>query len=148
MKLTTRSRYATRLLLDIALFGGSGPVPVKDIAKRQRISKKYLEKLIGELKRAGYLTSKRGPKGGHMLARPVSDISLGEVIRALEGVEAGSSPCDGGEDDCVRLTECLTHHMWTRATQLLIQSLGAISLLDLMHGVGPSCPLQAPSPES
>lgn len=140
MKLTTRSRYATRMLLDIAMFGGSVPVPVKDIARRQRISKKYLEKIIRELKRAGLIKSKRGPRGGHMLSRVASDIRLGDVIRALEGMAGKALDCSRVGPDCAHVTECLTQSMWSKATRIMFESLNNVTLADLLRDVELSCP--------
>ena len=84
MKLSTRSRYGTRMLLDMAQHYNQGPVQVGDIAKRQGISVKYLEQIIIPLKRAGYVKSARGPKGGHALARRPEEITVGEIVALLE----------------------------------------------------------------
>ena len=83
MRLTTRSRYGTRLLLDIALNQDRGWVNTTDIARRQKISQKYIEKLITGLRRGGLIESKRGPFGGHKLAKPPLNITVGDVVRAL-----------------------------------------------------------------
>ena len=84
MKLSTRSRYGTRMLVDMAQHYNEGPIQVGDIAKRQAISVKYLEQIIIPLKRAGYLKSIRGPKGGHVLARRPEEITVGEIVAVLE----------------------------------------------------------------
>ena len=80
MKLTTRSRYGTRMMLDMARYGKDGPVRIKDIATRQGVSVKYLEKLVRELKQAGFVKSRRGPRGGHELAKPALDEATAEKI--------------------------------------------------------------------
>ena len=85
MKLSTRSRYGTRMMLDLAQRYDDGPVQIGDIAKRQDISVKYLEQLIIPLKKAKYVTSVRGPKGGHMLAKSPEKITVGEIVELLEG---------------------------------------------------------------
>jgi len=84
MRLTTKSRYETRLILDIAVYGKDKPVPLSEVSNRQNISLKYLEQLTGKLKKAGMITSHRGPFGGHMLAKSPEDISVGDIVRVLE----------------------------------------------------------------
>ncbi|HLD47293.1 MAG TPA: Rrf2 family transcriptional regulator, partial [Desulfobaccales bacterium] len=84
MKLSTKSRYGTRLLLDMAQHYNQGPVQLGDIAKRQNISVKYLEQIIIPLKKANYVQSVRGPKGGHALTRPPKEITVGEIVALLE----------------------------------------------------------------
>lgn len=132
MKLTTRSRYGTRMVLDIALNQGAGPVRVNDIAKRQDLSVKYLERLIGELKRAGFIKSRRGPKGGHMLTRPVERITIGEIVRVLEG-GAEVIGCGAERTPCARAGICLTRKAWMRAGQALYAELDSISVADLVR---------------
>ncbi|MBW1813333.1 MAG: Rrf2 family transcriptional regulator, partial [Deltaproteobacteria bacterium] len=84
MRLTTKSRYGTRLLLDLAIYSKKKPVRLSDVSKRQGISLKYLEKLIRNLKQAGYVKSIRGPYGGYMLAKPTKEISVGDIVRIME----------------------------------------------------------------
>ena len=84
MKLSTRSRYGTRMLLDMAKHYNQGPVQLGDIAKRQNISMKYLEQIIIPLKRAHYVESVQGPKGGHLLAKPPEQITVAEIVTLLE----------------------------------------------------------------
>jgi len=111
MRLTTRSRYGTRILLDIALYQDKGWVSTSDIAARQKISQKYLEKLVTGLRQNGLIQSKRGPFGGHKLAKPADAITVGDVVRALEEHLLISS-CSDGERLCGKCTlagECVTH---------------------------------------
>lgn len=133
MKLTTRSRYGTRMILDMAINGQDGPVRIKDIAARQGVSVKYLEKLVRELKDAGFVRSRRGPRGGHELDKPLEAISVGDIVRALEGdlslVECGSN---GG--NCPRLAECLTRGVWMEAARAMHEKLDSITLADLVAG--------------
>ena len=144
MRITTKSRYGTRMILDIALHGDAGPVPISDIAKRQGISEKYLEKLINELKKSGFIKSRRGVGGGHALARPASEITVGDIVRALEGdlslVECGSN---GG--NCPRLAECLTRGVWMQAARAMHEKLDSITLADLVSG-RPGCAEPGPAP--
>lgn len=132
MKLTTRSRYGTRMVLDIAQHAGDGPVRIGDIAKRQKVSVKYLEKLIRELRDAGLINSRRGPKGGHMLGKPAEDISVGEVVRVLEG-HRHLVFCVRGKDQCERSAECLTRQLWRIASEAMFEKLDSISFADLVH---------------
>uniref|UniRef100_I2Q5G1 Rrf2 family protein, putative transcriptional regulator n=1 Tax=Desulfovibrio sp. U5L TaxID=596152 RepID=I2Q5G1_9BACT len=131
MQLTTRSRYGLRMLIDIALHGGDRPVRIQDIAKRRNISVKYLEQLIRALKKAGFIHSKRGPKGGHVLAMAPEDIRVGDVVRALE-VRPELTECVGNPDVCLIASDCLTRQIWARATASLFKELDAIHVSDLL----------------
>ncbi len=132
MKLTTRSRYGTRLLLDIALHSGGGsPVPSKDTADREGLSLKYLEKLIKLLKQGGYVTGKRGPNGGNVLVRRPEDISIGEVARILDGEEQVLG-CEGDVSTCPRAAVCLKRSIWDDASMAMYKMLDSYSLADLM----------------
>lgn len=132
MRLTTRSRYGTRMALDIAQHCGDGLVRIQDIADRQGVSVKYLEKLIRKLKDAGYVKSKRGPRGGHTLARPASEIPMGEVVRVLEGDDT-LVECRSGKSDCSRLDVCLTRRLWCEAAEAMYERLNSITLADMME---------------
>jgi len=131
MRLTTRSRYGTRMALDIAQHCGDGPVRIQDIARRQGVSVKYLEKLIRKLKDAGFVKSKRGPRGGHILARPASEIPMGEVVRVLEG-DGSLVECRSGRAGCDRTDVCLTRRLWVEAAEAMYSRLNSYSLADLL----------------
>lgn len=131
MQLTTRSRYGLRMLIDIALHGEDGPVRIQDIATRRAISVKYLEQLIRALKKAGFIHSKRGPKGGHVLAVAPEDIRVSDVVRALES-RPELTECVGNTDCCPIAGECVTRQIWARATESIFRELDAIRLSDLM----------------
>ena len=136
MKLTTRSRYGTRMILDMALHGKDGPVRIKDIAERQGVSVKYLEKLVRELKQAGFVRSRRGPRGGHELAMPLEAVTVGGVVRTLEG-ELSLVECDADPGrTCPRLADCLTREVWAEASRAMHKALDAISLADLVARAG------------
>ena len=130
MKLSTRSRYGTRLLLDMAEHYDQGPIQLGDIAKRQDISVKYLEQIIIPLKKANYVLSVRGPKGGHFLAKPPEEITLGEIVALLE---AGPSlaECSEHAEVCRRAATCPTRPIWKEAAQAMFDKLDAITLADL-----------------
>jgi len=136
MKLTTRSRYGTRMLLDLAQHAGEGPVRVIDIAARQGLSVKYLEKLARSLKKAGLIRSVRGAKGGHWLARPASDISMGEIVRALEG-DLNIVTCRTERAVCPRLKTCPAHKVWEEVSHALHERLDAMMLDELLASSGP-----------
>ena len=130
MRLSTKSRYGTRLLLDIALNGQDGPVRIQDTAERQNISVKYLERIAQILRKAGFLKSRRGKKGGHQIARPLEQISVGEVIKTLEGdnllVECGAS-----NPHCDLAGGCITRKVWIEASQAMFEKLNSISFAAL-----------------
>ena len=132
MQLTTRSRYGLRMLLDIALHSADGPVRIQDIAGRRNISVKYLEQIIRSLKKAGFIRSKRGPKGGHLLAAPPEDIRVGDVVRALEA-RPGLTECVANPEICPIAGDCVTRQIWVRATASLFRELDATCLGDLLE---------------
>ena len=131
MKLTTRVRYATMSLLDLALHQGEGPVQLKDIARRQEISRQYLEQLIGPLITGGLIKSIRGAKGGLWLARKPHEIKLSRVIELLEGgitlVECVTNPTA-----CARSGTCATRDIWCDMKNAVDGVLEATSLQDLV----------------
>lgn len=132
MKLTTRSRYGTRMMLDIAQHCQDGPVRIQDIAARQGVSAKYLEKLIRKLKDVGFVKSKRGPRGGHSLAVPATEIPIGEVVHALEG-DGSLVECRSGKKGCDRMEICLTRRLWQEAADAMYARLNTFTLADLLQ---------------
>jgi len=138
VKLSTRSRYGTRLMLDMAQHYGQGPIHLGDISLRQKISIKYLEQIIRPLKQAGFINSTRGPKGGHMLTKPPGEISVGEVVALLEG-GARLIACVEKPESCDRVDECLTRHLWIDAAQAMYDHLNAITFADLLGFTDVTC---------
>lgn len=132
MKLSTRSRYGVRLMLDLALHEGEGPVRLGIVAQRQGIGIKYLEQIIMRLKKANYVTSVRGPKGGHMLTRPAEEITVGEIVTLLEG-GLKLTRCIQHPWECDRSDHCVTRILWMEATEAIRERLYAITLRDLMN---------------
>ncbi|KPJ79106.1 MAG: hypothetical protein AMJ54_00105 [Deltaproteobacteria bacterium SG8_13] len=131
MKLSTRSRYGTRLVLDMAQHYDQGPIRLSDIARRQNISMKYLEHLVRPLKQADYVMSVRGPKGGHYLARSPEEISVGDIVSVLEGgIEL--TACTVDPDSCQRSDDCATRFVWHEATKAMYRRLSQITISDLM----------------
>ena len=133
MKLSTRSRYGTRMMADLAQHYADGPVRMGDIAERQNISIKYLEQLIIPLKKMRLIKSSRGPKGGHMLARPPEEITVGEIVRVLEK-GFNLTRCIDIPEVCDRSPECRTRTIWERATQAMYNELESVTLSQLING--------------
>lgn len=132
MKLSTRGRYATRALLDLALHPGEDLATLKDIARRQQISIRYLEHLITPLVAAGIVRSMRGPRGGISLARPPQEIRLSEVIQLLEGSTAPVE-CLDNPAVCERSATCVTRDVWGELRKAMDDVLGATTIADLVE---------------
>ncbi|MCK9239497.1 Rrf2 family transcriptional regulator [Desulfocurvus sp.] len=137
MRLTTKSRYGAKMFLDIALHCDQGPVRIGDISRRQGISVKYLEKLIRALKDAKYIKSKRGPKGGHLITRPLSEISVGDIVRVLEDHRQINEFLDPG--DAASGARCITNRVWHEASRAMFDKLDSISFSELVAEAR-SCP--------
>lgn len=131
MRLTTKSRYGAKMFLDIALHCGNGPVRIRDISRRQGISVKYLEKLIRKLRDAGFIESKRGPKGGHIVAKSLDEINVGDIVRILEGEQHLTELTGDGQAQMEDL--CLTRRVWVEATNALFDKLDSIPFSDLVE---------------
>jgi Rrf2 family protein len=132
LKLSTRSRYGARILVDLARHNGQGPVQIGEISKRQDISVKYLEQLIRPLKQASMVTSVRGPKGGHMLAKDPEDITLGQIVRLFEG-QAELVECISNPEQCNMSDDCQVRLAWKDATRVLYEKLDSTTISDLMN---------------
>ncbi|MGM0452441.1 MAG: RrF2 family transcriptional regulator [Thermodesulfobacteriota bacterium] len=136
MRLTTKSRYGLRMVLDLALNAKEGPVPLNDIAYRQNISMKYLEKLIRKLRAGGVVTSQRGAYGGHRLAWQPEKITVGDIVRLLEDCTA-LTDCAENEEKicgvCNRAGDCLSQWVWIEASRALFDRLDRITIDQLMR---------------
>ncbi len=132
MKLTTRGRYGTRALLELALHHGEGPVLLRDIARRQQISLSYLERLVTPLVAGGVLRSTRGAKGGVLLAKPPEEIKLSEVIQLLEGSIA-LVECVNNPGVCSRSESCVTRDIWGELQKAMNGILESTTLRDLVE---------------
>jgi len=136
MRLTTKSRYGLRMVLDLALYGGDIPVPLHDIATRQNISLKYLEKLIRNLRAGGLVQSMRGASGGHMLARSPEEITVGQIVRLLEDCTALTECAENPGricGTCTRAGDCLSQWVWIEASRALFDRLDRITIAQLMQ---------------
>lgn len=135
MMISTKGRYALRILLDIAASGaGADYVSLGDVAMRQEISMKYLEAIVASLSRGGLVESKRGKAGGYRLSRGVETITVADVVRAAEGsISPVACPeCDGVS--CSRAGKCLTVGLWKELDGMIERYLSAVSLADLLAG--------------
>ncbi|MEM1384668.1 MAG: Rrf2 family transcriptional regulator [Pseudomonadota bacterium] len=143
MKLSTKGRYAVTALADIALNGLSGPVALGEIAGRQDISLAYLEQLFVRLRRAGLVTSIRGPGGGYRLSRPAADIRIAEVMAAVDE-RLNAMGCGGRYEDgkgCGQSREaCLTHNLWEQLSAHVHVFLSQTSLADVVQDKMVPCP--------
>ena len=132
MRLSTKTRYGTRAVLDIALHSQEGPANLINISKRQDLSRKYLGQIISQLLTAGILESIRGPQGGYVLGRPPKEIRLGDIIRTLDGSFAPVR-CVDKPDLCERTERCVTREVWTKAKESMESLFDQITVADLME---------------
>jgi len=131
MKLSSRSRYGFRAILELAVEYGNGPLQIKTIAQREDISNKYLEQLVAMLKASGLVRSIRGPKGGYELTRPPGDVKLSEVFTTLEGPVVAVE-CLEHPEFCSRCTECVTRDVWAQMQAAIMGVLESMTLQDLV----------------
>ena len=135
MKLSTRSRYGFRAMLELSLAYGQGPLQIRTISERQDISGKYLEQLIATLKSNGLVRSIRGPKGGYLLTKPPSDIKLSDIFSALEGPIV-TVDCLIHMDCCPKQDNCPTRPIWLEIQNAVENVLKSKTLQDMMDGSG------------
>jgi len=132
MKLTKKTRYGTRLLLDLAQNQDKGAVQMSEISTRQNISVKYLEQIIRPLKKAKLVNSIRGPKGGHMLAKKPEKITLGDITRLFED-QSELVDCISEPETCPKSDECVIRLGWEKATIAFYKELDSISIANLLE---------------
>lgn len=133
MKISTKGRYALRLMLDLALHDNGGYIPIKEIAKRQEISDKYLEQIISILGRAGYVQSVRGAGGGYRLAHPLKSYTVGMILRLIEGSLAPVACLEGNVNTCDRNSSCATLMVWQKLYEAINGVVDSITLEDLVE---------------
>jgi len=131
MKLTSKGRYAVTAMLDVAIHAADGPVPLADISERQGISLSYLEQLFSRLRKHGLVHSIRGPGGGYRLGCCSAQISVADVINAVD--ESINATKCGGKGDCQDGQQCLTHSLWTDLSKRIEEFLKNISLAELVE---------------
>ena len=134
MRISTKGRYALRLMLDLAEHQGDGCVSLKDVAQRQDISKKYLEQIVPTLSRAGFLLTNRGYQGGYRLCRAPEDYTVYEILSMAEGGLAPVACLDQPENTCPRAPDCLTLPVWEGLEKTIRDYLRSITLQTILDG--------------
>ncbi len=133
MKISTKGRYALRLMLDLALHDHDAPVRIRDIAARQDISDKYLEQIISGLNKAGYVKSIRGPQGGYRLAKETSYYTVGMILRLTEGSLAPVACLEDEVNQCMRQENCATLRLWQKLDDAIKSVVDTVTLADLVE---------------
>ena len=134
MRLSTKGRYSVTAMMDLAIHDKAGPVTLADISQCQGISLSYLEQLFAKLRKGGLVKGVRGPGGGYRLARPASEISIGEIISVVD--ESVDVTRCGGKADCDNGEACLTHELWTELSKRLYEFLDNITLSQFVDRPG------------
>ncbi|WP_333842607.1 Fe-S cluster assembly transcription factor [Pelomicrobium sp.] len=130
MRLTTKGRFALTAMIDLGLQGGVKPTPLAEISERQKISLSYLEQLFSKLRRHGLVQSVRGPGGGYRLARPMTEVSVADIILAVD--EPIDATLCGGKEDCRDGERCMTHDLWAGLNERIYEYLSSVSLAQLV----------------
>lgn len=133
MKISTKGRYALRLMLDLAVYNTGEPISLKDVAKRQQISEKYLEQIISILNKAGFVRSIRGAQGGYMLKRAPEEYTVGMILRLTEGDLAPVSCIGEDSTDCERRESCVTLRIWEQLNEAISGVVDNITLADMVE---------------
>ena len=133
MKISTKGRYALRLMLDIALHSSEKPVSIKEASKRQNISDKYLEQIISVLNNAGFVRSVRGPQGGYLLKRRPDEYTVGMILRLTEGSLAPVACVEEDMPECDHMASCPTVVVWRRLNEAINNVVDNITLADLIE---------------
>lgn len=132
MKISTKGRYALRLMIDLATNDDGNPIRIKDVAERQNISDKYLEQIISTLNKAGFVRSVRGPQGGYSLKKKPEDYTVGMILRLTEGSLAPVACVEEDETDCERQGGCVTYLLWRKISDAINGVVDTITLKDLI----------------
>ncbi len=148
MKLSTKGRYGLRAMIDLARYSEEEPVSISSIAARQDISERYLEQLVGLLKKAGLVRSIRGATGGYVLAKSTGEISVGDVLRALEGsLEPVRCAAFYSEEGCMAAEGCVTKYVWQKINESINEAVDHMMLDELVResrNVNPEGDLENP----
>ena len=137
MMISTKGRYALRVMIDIAENQHDGYLPLREIAARQEISEKYLEAIVKSLVKAQYLTGLRGKAGGYRLTRPPQEYTVGSILRLTEGSLAPVACLGDNPPDCPRMADCRTLPMWRELNTMIQNYFDGITLADLAKGAQP-----------
>lgn len=134
MKLSTKGRYGLRAMIDLAEYSEEEPVSISSVASRQGISERYLEQLVSLLKKAGLVKSIRGASGGYVLAKTMNEISVGDILRALEGnLEPVQCAAFYSEEGCSAAGGCVTKYVWQKINDSINQTVDEIKLDELVR---------------
>ena len=134
MKLSTKGKYGVRAVYEIAKHCGKGPITIKEIAERQGISFSYLEQILHRLGKAGLIESVRGPAGGYLLAGSPSELTIGDIVRTLEGPIALSHCLEPGESgECYQADDCVARMVWAKVGAKIEEALDSITFDSLLH---------------
>ncbi len=133
MKISTKGRYALRMLLDLAMHQGDGYIALKDIAARQDISKKYLEQIVPILNKSNILQASRGFQGGYRLVNPAETYKIGDILRLTEGSLTPVACLDWNPEGCEHRGECITLPLWKGLSDTISNYLDSITLQDLIN---------------
>ena len=131
MKISTRGRYALRLMIDVSLHGKDAPVRIKDIARRQGISEKYLEQIVSVLTKADFVRSSRGPQGGYRLSRDPGEYTAGSILTLIEGSLAPVACLEEGSKPCPHRPNCRTIPLWEGLDKVVSEYLSGFTVQDL-----------------
>ena len=131
MKISTRGRYALRVMIDLAEHGGGSYIPLKDICARQEISQKYLESIMALLSKGGLIEGVHGKGGGYRLCRPPEEYPVGEILRLTEGSLAPVACLECGAKPCERAARCRTRPLWDKLDSLVRQYLDSVTVAQL-----------------
>jgi Rrf2 family iron-sulfur cluster assembly transcriptional regulator len=145
MRLTTKGRFAVTAMLDLALNESGRPVTLAGISERQNISLSYLEQLFSRLRQGGLVKSVRGPGGGYRVALPLDEVSVSDIIRAVDE-QIDATQC-GGHENCMGDTRCMTHDLWTALNHKILDYLEGVSLAQLVASQKGSKPISIADPK-
>ncbi len=132
MKISTKGRYALRLMIDLAEHSDEGYIPLKDISKRQEISKKYLEQIIAIVNKPDIIRANRGSQGGYKLAKSPSQYTVGDILRMTEGSLSPVDCVDQNPIDCPRSADCPTLSVWQNLSKVINEYLDSVTLQDIL----------------
>ena len=139
MKVSTKGRYALRMLIDLAEHKESGFVPLGEIAARQNISKQYLEQIVSLLNTSDLLKTNRGKQGGYMLAKQPSQITVGQILRITEGSLAPIACLEDEVNQCERLETCRTLSMWNGFYKVIVDYLDSVTIQNISEQFAEQC---------
>ena len=131
MRLTTKGRFAVTAMIDLAMRGETGPVALASVSERQKISLSYLEQLFGKLRRYKLVDSVRGPGGGYCIARPLSMVTVADIIRAVDE-QLDATQC-GGRENCHDEHRCMSHDLWSTLNSKMYEYLSSVTLAELVE---------------